>query len=268
MGTPISSRHNKQLKLVRSVFRKKGRSKHNLAPLEGVHAVTEALEAGAAFDRVFAVESLASASSGGPELLERLKRNSVELVWVDEQLVSSIADTESPQGITALVHINYAELGRVLESQGTVVVALAGLQDPGNLGTLVRSAECLGARGVVVLPGTVDPYNPKVLRSTAGALFRLPLARADNQELLDQAAKRDMRVLAAEPRKAVKSWELDWTIPSVLIIGNEARGIPRTLSTAADRRVAVPMQSPVDSLNAAMAATILMYEALVSAERM
>jgi len=257
----IYSKQNPQVKLVRSLFTRKGRRREGLAPIEGLHAVAEALDAGTHITRVYVVSEWVIDAEGGPELLERLRNSGTPVVSVSPELAGDISGTEAPQGITALVPLSYATLEEVLHAPGTVAVALAGVSDPGNLGTIIRSAECLGARGLVVLPGTVDAYNPKVLRSTVGALFRVPLARATAGELFEGARDHGFRVLVAAPGASQASWEVDWSLPTILVIGNEAHGVPGTVLRDADNAVSIPMSGSMDSLNAAMACTILLYEA-------
>jgi TrmH family RNA methyltransferase len=142
-----------------------------------------------------------------------------------------------------------------------LIVVLVGIQDPGNLGTIIRSAEAFGAAGVVCLPGTVNAWNPKAVRASAGSVFRLPVLSAGEEKTLEQLRSAGVRVLATTAQGSQPADLVDLARPVALVIGNEGNGIPVDLAAQADGAITIPCPGPVESLNAAVAASVLLYEA-------
>jgi TrmH family RNA methyltransferase len=139
-------------------------------------------------------------------------------------------------------------------------VVAAGLQDPGNLGTVIRSAEAFGGTGLVATDGTVNPYNPKVVRGSAGSLFRLPIAKSEGLSAIAAMRERGLRILATSSHKSTPLPELDLTGPVAILFGNEGAGVPRELLKEADQIIGIPHSSKVESLNAGIAASVVLYE--------
>jgi RNA methyltransferase, TrmH family len=156
--------------------------------------------------------------------------------------------------------IGQKALAPVPHADGLILV-LAGLQDPGNLGTIMRSAEAFGAGGVVSLPGTVSAWNPKAVRASAGSVFRLPLIPASPAECIARLREAELRIWTTDVRAAQLADAIDLTAPTALIFGNEGAGVPPELAAMADGALAIPCPGPVESLNAAVAASVLLYEA-------
>ena len=169
--------------------------------------------------------------------------------------------TESPQGIAALVMPKAFSLDDALSGESPLVVIAAGLQDPGNLGTLIRSAEAFGASGVIALPGTVSQWNAKAMRASSGSVFRLPVVAAGEDEVFSRLRSLGVRVFAAVAERGVSAIESRLSGPVALVIGNEGRGLSPELLVRADARITIPCPGPVESLNAAIAGSILLYEA-------
>jgi RNA methyltransferase, TrmH family len=189
-------------------------------------------------------------------LLPQLSAQVDALVLPDEVFRSAVA-TESPQGVAALVRLKTFRIDDVLAADEPFAVGVAGVQDPGNVGTIIRSAEAFGAAGVLIGPGTVSPYNSKAVRAAAGSLFRLPIV----QELaLEKLRAAGLRVVASSSHKAKMLNQVDLRGPLCVLIGNEGAGIPHELLNRADERVAIPHSPKVESLNAGVAASILLYE--------
>jgi TrmH family RNA methyltransferase len=174
-------------------------------------------------------------------------------------------DTESPQGVAALVEPPQFSLTEALVGPAPLVVLTAALQDPGNFGTIVRSAEAFGATGVIALPGTVDVWNAKALRASAGSAFRVPVVAEKANAALAALRERGIRLVAAiaaiGDREAIPCTDVDLKAPTAILIGNEGSGLSQDLLERADAHVAIPMPGPVESLNAAVAASVLLYEA-------
>ena len=179
-----------------------------------------------------------------------------------DEVFASVVETQSPQGVAALIVPPVPSIEDILVRTPLVLIA-AGLQDPGNLGTLVRSAEAFGATGVLTTPGTVSAWNQKALRASVGSVFRMPVVAAT---LEDVAAlkSRGLRLLAAVGAHEFgvpAAHATDFTAPCALLIGNEGAGLSQEWLALADGRVTIPCPGPVESLNAAVAGSLLLYEA-------
>lgn len=205
---------------------------------------------------------VASSAAGKFEsLLERLPRDA-EVTEIPDRLFDQIAQTETPQGIAALVELPSRHPDSVFAGPDALAIVACGLQDPGNLGAMMRSAYALGGSALVTLPSTVSPFNPKAVRSSAGAVFRLPVFRGvDSPALVAQARAAGVRLVAAQRRAPQLVTEADLRGPVAVLIGQEAAGLPREIAAQADVRVSIPLRSGADSLNAASAAGIVLYEA-------
>ena len=223
--------------------------------IEGEHLLTEAIRSGTRIEMVFV-------RSGSESILERVPlAPDVEVLELPDEIFSSAVTTEMPQGIAALVVPRTFSLSEMLTGQQPLLVVAASLQDPGNLGTLVRSAEAFGAAGVVTLPGTVSLWNSKALRASAGSAFRLPVVAAGEDEVLSWLRRSEIQVFAAVAESGKSAAAIDFRGPAAILIGNEGRGLSADLIDAADQRVTIPCPGSVESLNAAIAASILLYEA-------
>lgn len=176
-------------------------------------------------------------------------------------LLERVLSTVSPQPLAAIVSLPAHDVGSLRAERGGVVLVLAGISDPGNAGTLVRSAEASGAVGVACSAGSVDPFNPKVVRAAAGSLFRLPVVASplDDVALVESLAPR--RTVVSVPTGGVPHAAVDWTGPIALVVGAEAQGASAALLDAADELCTIRMAGRVESLNAAMAGTVLLFEA-------
>lgn len=184
--------------------------------------------------------------------------------FVSEEVFKRISDTVTPQGILAIVRkreISIDELYNNKESKNKILMILEDIQDPGNLGTIIRTAEAAGIAAVIMSKGTVDIYNPKVVRSTMGTIFRVPFAYVDNLEMIiEQLKEQGVRVYAAHLKGEKYYYQADYRQASAFLIGNEGNGLSKNISEKADELIKIPMYGKVESLNAACAATILMYE--------
>ncbi len=243
-------------KLVRALHRRKYRETERLFLAEGVRVVEELLGAGLDLQMVLTAPSLGD-TGRGRELLARLESVPV-LRRVTEAELGALAATESPQGVLAVAAIPPWSLEALPEPEAGVVAVLDGIQDPGNFGTVARSADAFGALFLAALPGTVDPWNPKAVRAAAGALFRLPVLQPDAASLLRWLRARDFAVFGAD---AAGRSVHELAIPrrSALVLGNEGAGIGPELRGQLDDLVAVPIRGGAESLNVGVAAGILLY---------
>jgi len=262
----IQSKHNARLKELRQSLAHPGRTLRNelhnsssvLVGIEGPNLLEEALHAGLRVNCIFAAQ-------GAEPLLDSLPLPAdTEILLLPRELLNSSLTTEAPQPIAALVEApawDWPDLLNAGEKEPRLLVILAGLQDPGNLGTMLRSAEAFGAQGVISLPGTVSAWNPKAVRASAGSVFRLPLLNAMPQEVFPCLRTMGVRILTTAVHGAEPAQQTDLTGPIALLIGNEGNGVPQEIADEADAALTIPCPGPVESLNASVAASILLYEA-------
>jgi TrmH family RNA methyltransferase len=254
----IQSKQNARLKELRRALAHPGRGERSLAGIEGPNLLQEALRAGLRVDCVFAAQ-------GVEELLEGLALPpETEILLLPKELLDSALTTEAPQAIAALVETPDWSWANVLGNRGKtapLVVVLAGVQDPGNLGTILRSAEAFGADGVLSLPGTVSAWNPKAVRASAGSVFRLPLVSASAEESFARLREAGATIWTTAVQGAKPAPEVDLAGAVALLIGNEGNGVPEDVAAQADGAVTIPCPGTVESLNAAVAASVLLYEA-------
>ena len=246
---------------IRDLRRRKGRERRGLALAEGVRLVEEALAAGVPV-RGAVVSPALEGTPRGKTLKSALAERGIPLVEVDVAELDGLSDTEQPQGIVAVIEPRDWSLDQVPVAPGSVVLVLDAVQDPGNVGTMLRTALALGAAGLVALKGTAELTNPKVLRGSMGALFRLPAVASTTEEFLSWIAQRGLElwVTAADGEPLGRSHGSSRHSGLALVVGNEGAGVSPRLQKAARRRVAVPLAPGVESLNVAVAAGILLHE--------
>jgi TrmH family RNA methyltransferase len=266
----VQSKQNVRLKDLRRALAHPGREAHGsggcgsrpLAGIEGPNLLQEALRAGLRVDCVFVAQ-------GAEHLLEGLRLPAeIDVLLLPRELLESALATETPQPVAALVEPpewTWASIFANDKRAAPLLLILAGLQDPGNLGTILRSAEAFGATGVLSLPGTVSAWNPKAVRASAGSVFRLPLLSVDAEESLARLRQEGVIIwTTAMPNGAHRTEPaslIDLSGPVALLIGNEGNGVPKELAAQANGAVTIPCPGAVESLNAAIAASILLYEA-------
>jgi TrmH family RNA methyltransferase len=224
----VQSKQNSRVKELRSALLRPSRQPDTAVAIEGSNLLGEAIRSGLRLETVF--------------------------------VLASAVSTESPQPIAALVtprSWSWADLA----SEAALLVILAGIQDPGNLGTILRSAEAFGATGAICLPGTVSQWNSKAVRASAGSVFRLPVLSVSVQDCFAQLKKAGVKTLAAMAHEAKPLGELGLTGSTAFLIGSEGSGLPADLAALADARITIRCPGPVESLNAAVAASVLLYEA-------
>jgi RNA methyltransferase, TrmH family len=258
----VQSKQNPRLKELRRALanpsREPGSEGRGLAGIEGPNLLEEALRAGLRVDCVFAAE-------GAERLLDDMALPpETEILLMPKSLLDSAVTTETPQPVAALIEPpdwTWAHLLGTHDTTAPLIVVLAELQDPGNLGTILRSAEAFGADGVLSLPGTVSAWNPKAVRASAGSIFRLPLLAISEQEALIHLRKAGVKIWTTTVHGAEPADLADLAGPVALLIGNEGNGVSADLAIKADGALTIPCPGPVESLNAAVAASVLLYEA-------
>jgi RNA methyltransferase, TrmH family len=271
----VQSRQNARVRELRAAFARSPRDPSDVIAIEGEHLLAEALRSGLRLRAVF-LRTDPDRHDISLRMLERLALPApVPIVSLNPAVFASAVETESPQGIAALVEPPRFSLAEALGESDTpaaqpsrpapLVVLTAALQDPGNFGSLVRSVEAFGATGVIALPGTVDVWNNKALRASAGSAFRVPVVQEKSAPAFAALAEREIPIFAAVPARghddAIPCSEFDLNRPAAILIGNEGSGLSHDLLDRCDARISIPMPGPVESLNAAVAASILLYEA-------
>ena len=255
----VEGRHNLLVKELRRAFRQGEPTAEGHFAIEGVRLIDEAIRSGCHVRAVFFSES---AGARIAHLLPQVSPT-VDTLLLPDLLFDSAVVTDSPQGVAALIRLpEQNNLDSLLEraSVGPIVVT-AGIQDPGNLGTIMRSAEAFGAGGALFSEGTVSEWNPKVVRASAGSLFRLPTARAKLAESILALRSMQCRLLAASSHQGTPISKANLAVPVAIFVGNEGAGIPRDALQQMDEIIAIPQTGSVESLNAGVAASIILYEA-------
>jgi len=259
----ITSSQNPLIKEIRSLKNRKYREEKKLFFVEGARLVEEALKEDAPVVRIFvSQQQLASKNGYAARLLSGINSRGYETIILPEKLFKEISDTESPQGFMAVIRTRFYNLEEILD-KGDLFIILDSLQDPGNMGTIIRTADAAGFTGVIVSKGSVDVYNPKVLRSTMGAIFRVPVCFSENIiETVDLLSSKGVKICAAHLKGTENYFDVDMQGSTAIIIGNEANGISDVVASHAHALVKIPMVGKAESLNASVAAGLLMYEAV------
>jgi TrmH family RNA methyltransferase len=258
----IEGRHNPLLKQLRQAFSRAQRTADGDCAIEGLRMLEEAIRSGLRFRAVFFRES---AQDRAERLLPQIGAH-VETLLLPDKLFDASVPSETPQGVAALVRLKEFSLDDVLEKERLQVgpiLALAGLQDPGNLGTILRSAEAFGSAGIILGESTVSPWNAKAVRASAGSIFRLPVvaAAAGLEDVVTRLRSKSVRLIATSSHKGTPVDQADLTGPIAVFIGSEGSGLARGLVTQMDEVVAIPHTPQVESLNAGVAGSIILYEA-------
>ena len=275
----ISSKDNKKIKYIRGLMEKGSiRKKNRQFVVEGIKLVDEALKYGDVSEIVITESLYAEIVSGdlsdnallaenGKNVIKYVE-NSRSTIVVLDAVFNSVSETITPQGVLAVVGmpcyrlLDEDYLDKIYSKTGKIkLLILEDTSDPGNLGTIMRTAEAAGVTGVIMTKGTVDIFNPKVVRSTMGSIFRLPFAYVEDlKEVIKELKKSGISFYAAH-LKGEKSYKaIQYSDRSAILIGNEARGLSDEVADLADTYVIIPMQGKVESLNAAVAAALMMYE--------
>ena len=246
--------HAERLSAVRALLTAKGRQRSGRFSFEGATLLEEARCSGVNVDEVYVTQE----AYDRDRIVAEMERHGVPVFLVEPRSLAKISDVGTPAGIVAVAAVRDAPLDAVFGGDGTVLI-LADLNDPGNVGTLLRSAEAFGCRGVVAGELGADPYHPKVVRAAMGALFRLPIAVAGPEAMRATAARAGYEIAGLSALGEPLAGYV-WPPRSGLVVGHERHGLEAWAGTC-DRRLAIPMPGPAESLNAAIAGSIALYEA-------
>lgn len=248
-----------RLKELLSYQQKKGRRQGHLFLVEGTRLTQEALRSDWKTAELYYSQTLKD-SEAGQRLLKLARERKVTALEVQEKSIRKMADTETPQGVVAVVEKKRFDLDQFLRQMPEFILALENIKDPGNLGPIIRTADALGVDGIFLSQDSVELYNPKAVRGTMGSLFHLPVFYPVQLKELLPALKPKFRILASVASEGVNCSELDYSAPVCLLLGGEASGLSDQILALADRQISVPQFGSAESLNVSVAAGILIYE--------
>jgi RNA methyltransferase, TrmH family len=264
MAEVISSAANPLIKRVRLLADRKHRHREGAFVVEGIQPVWQAAEAGTDIEVLIVAPDLLRPAAAAA-MVARQEDRGVRVARVSAELFGRIAGRDGPTGLAAIVRARPVPLAGLTASPGSLFVALHDVGNPGNLGTIIRTASAAGAAGVILVGQTTDPYDPAAVRASMGAIFDVAVARAAAPEdFLAWAAARQVTVAAAAARAAKSCWESEFPLPLAILLGSEGDGLPPPLldqvGGSGGLRVSIPMTGTAESLNLAVAAAILLYE--------
>ena len=251
----ISSKDNEIIKNIRKLKEKKYRDLENAYIIEGIKLVKEAIAEKAKIKQIVMCENFADNQEIGKETLYEIAK--YNLIYVTEKVFGLITEVKTPQGIIAVIEKN--KTNKIDYSQD-IIIALDDLQDPGNLGTILRTADSANLNQIILSKNSADPYNPKVVRSTMGGIFRVNIIEVDKlEETLKEIQKNKFKIMVTSLDTNNSIYDVDYN-KKVIVIGNEANGVSKEVQAMADEKVKIPMLGKTESLNAAVAAGIMIYE--------
>lgn len=258
---PITSRDNNVAKYLRSLSNIKTRKKQNALLLEGTKLVEEALRNNMEVTLVAASPDLLRHHGKG--VLSLAESKAVRIIWLTNQLMDAISESKTPQPVFAVTKIKQFTEMDLLESNAGLIVIGHELQDPGNLGTIIRTAEAVGASGVAITSKTVDPFNSKTIRASMGSILRLPVVQiGDGKEFIKACKRKGYQTIATVIAGNLTHFDLDLRKSTVVILGQEGAGLPQDFLADIDIHVRIPMTKSIDSLNVSVAAAVILYEAV------
>lgn len=257
----ITSIKNPLIKEIKSLYKKKERKKSGLFIIEGIKIIEEVIDRDYSFKNIIYTDSLLY-NKDGNRFFSKIK-NMKNLIHVPENIFKDISGTESPQGVLALVYINASKIEDLNVDGSSFLLYLDEVQDPGNMGTIIRTADAFNIDGIILRDGCVDPYNPKVVRATMGSIFRVPLYFAnDGVGEIIKLKQLGMSVYSSSLEDSLDISKIDFSEKSIVVIGNESNGVSREVYDISDSLIKIPMPGGSESLNAGVAASIIMYEAM------
>ena len=252
----ITSKENDIIKNIKKLNEKKYRDQENKFLVEGIKMVQEALNENAAIDKIVVCEDCINDGTIKQELLYEIAKQ--ECIYVSEKVFQSITQVTNPQGILAVLK-RESEKEKISYDEDIIVV-LDGVQDPGNLGTIIRTIDSVGLSQLILSEQTADPFNPKVVRSTMGAIYRINCIRSEKiVETLKNIKKHKYEILATSLQTNETIYDIDYK-KKVLVIGNEANGVSKEVLELANKKIKIPMLGKTESLNVAVATGIILYE--------
>lgn len=261
MSSVISSTTNPRIKELVRLRTRRHRDGTGRFLIEGYREIGRALLGGVAIEALFVCPGL-YLGSNEPGLVEQVAATGTEIVEVAEAPFRKAAYRERPEGLLAVAERFPTDLGRLPLTGNPLLLVAESIEKPGNLGTMMRTASAAGAAGVIVTDPSTDPFNPNVIRASLGMVFTLPLAVTTTPEALDHLRRSGVSIVATSPEADDPHYAVDLTGPVALVVGSEQYGLSSAWLEAADRRAVIPMPGSADSLNAAVAAAVMLFEAV------
>ena len=260
MYMDIKSRDNEKFKYLKSLLKKKNRMSEKKYMVEGYRIIKQAMETGEKLHMAVFSESFEK-NEFCESMLSELENQGTKVYRLDQKLFDEISDTQNSQGIIAVAHMKSLDVKEQVGNGTRFVLVLDRIQDPGNMGTIIRTADAAGVEAVVLLKGCVDVYNPKVLRSTMGSVFTMPILSANDSDYALDILKAEGFAVASSILETDSYYdEISYPQKIALVIGNEAHGIDQSIIERSDIKVKIPIYGTAESLNAGIAAGILMYK--------
>lgn len=247
----IESKNNNLFKEIKKLKEKKHRIKSNKYLIEGLRFVEEAIKSKVSIDSIIFTESF---KEKNPDLFLKINEN-IKLIQMNETLLKQLCSTENPQGIVGVINMQNKEL-----KSGELVILVDKVQDPGNMGTIIRTAHAAGAAGIVMTKGTVDIYNDKTLRSTMGSIFYIPIVEDDSLYFVKSLKKEGYKLVVSSLQGKNNFFEENLQGKVMIAVGNEGNGVSDEVYDIADIKVKIPMPGEAESLNVAVATSIMIYE--------
>ncbi|WP_349406972.1 TrmH family RNA methyltransferase [Clostridium perfringens] len=247
----IESKNNNLFKEIKKLKEKKHRIKSNKYLIEGLRFVEEAIKSKVSIDSIIFTESF---KEKNPDLFLKINEN-IKLIQMNETLLKQLCSTENPQGIVGVINMQNKEL-----KSGELVVLVDKVQDPGNMGTIIRTAHAAGAAGIVMTKGTVDIYNDKTLRSTMGSIFYIPIVEDNSLDFVKLLKKEGYKLVVSSLQGKNNFFEENLQGKVMIAVGNEGNGVSDEVYDIADIKVKIPMPGEAESLNVAVATSIMIYE--------
>lgn len=255
----ISSKDNEIVKSIKKLKDKKYRDLSKEFIVEGIKLVEEAIQENAEIKKIIICEDCINNGLINKNLMYEIAKN--DCIYVTEKVFQSLSDVTNPQGILAVIGQNTIE---EIKYNDDIILVLDGIQDPGNLGTILRTLDSTNLKQVIITNKTADPYNPKVVRSTMGAIFRVNVIEVEDlSKTIKEFKKHKIQILATDLSTEFSIYDVDYK-KSAIIIGNEGNGVSKEIFDLADKKIKIPMKGKTESLNAAVATGIILYNAIYS----
>lgn len=255
----IASKDNEKIKYTKSLLKTKGRSKESKFIIEGYRILTLAIECNANIDYVFINEDFENKEEH-KYFLDILEKKNIRIYKTSNKIFKELVDTENTQGILGVVRFKERKLEESLNDENRFVLILDRIQDPGNMGTIIRTADAAGVDAIIALKGCVDIYNPKVIRSTMGSIFEMDVINATQEEAVRLLKLKNFDIVSSYLDTNNFYNEIEYNYKVALVIGNEANGVSDELISQSDILVKIPIYGKAESLNAAISSAVLMYE--------
>lgn len=257
----ITSLKNPLIKEIKSLYKRKGRETSKSFIIEGIKIIQEAINNNYELTKIVYCDRFLK-TKDGMEFFKIIE-NINNLIYVPDNIFKEISDTENPQGILAIAKFQFRDLSEVYHKEKPFLLFLDELQDPGNMGTIIRTADAFNIDGIILRDGCVDPYNTKVVRATMGSIFRLPLYYiSDGIEELANLKNKGMKIYSTSLEGSMPIYDVDYNCGVILVIGNESKGVSDKIFSLSDSLIKIPMPGMAESLNAGVAASIIIYEGI------